>query len=232
MKPWRLFDEASAIRAKRIRPIPFPSSWAAIMTKALAFAATTTRTFGNSTQKRFIHLHFALQPITPWPNHGPPEFRQQSPSGLIASQAQHPLQSQSARAILLTPSHPTGPEPNSPWFVGVLKNRPCRYRSLVTTVSADPSVTLRRPCRFCVAARTIETIRPTQFKQVFTTGCLGREFGFKIQNRRGNSSATPIHYWLWQVESTGYPHNRIGRRYSLDSHLAANWSCTHNSDHH
>ena len=150
--------------------------------QGLAFATTTTRTFGNSTQKRFIHLHFALQPITPWPNHGPPEFRQQSPSGLIASQAQHPLQSQSARAILLTRHIPQAPEPNSPWFVGVLKNRPCRYRSLGTTVSADPSVTLRRPCRFCVAARTIETIRPTQFKQVFTTGCLGREFGFKIQN--------------------------------------------------
>jgi len=59
----------------------------------------------------FVHLHGSGQPVPPWPNHRSPQFVQPGPGGLIAAQAQDPLHSQGAYAVLLARDVPHGAKP-------------------------------------------------------------------------------------------------------------------------
>lgn len=68
----------------------------------------------------------------------PAQFMQPSPGRLIAAQAQHPLQPQSADAVLPSGHPPHGPEPSRERSVRILEDRSRRDRNLVVASGTLP----------------------------------------------------------------------------------------------
>ncbi len=106
---------------------------------------------------------------------GAPELMQPSPGRFVAAQAQHPLQAQRARPVLLAREPPHGSKPTLEGLAGVLKYCARRWRSLMPAAGALQQRCPHRP-RFVVpASRTTKTLRPAELTQILSTGLLGGE---------------------------------------------------------
>src|SRR5215471_16119828 len=128
-----------------------------------------------------IYLDSASQPVPAWAHHSAPQFVQPSPSGLVAFESQHALETHGARPILLA-GHPPGcPEPERQGHPCVLENRPCRHRTLVVAGRALQKDFGFRPALPPTTARATEPVGPAEPKQVFPAGPLRREASLKLQ---------------------------------------------------
>src|SRR3989337_385242 len=115
VNPVRLRTEASGIRRRRMRPIPSPSTCAAITTKALfpkrlrPPPAWTPPTYVSSTSICAAITTKALFPKRL--NHGASELLEAGPGCPIAPEPEQPLQPKGADPVLLVGEPPHGAEP-------------------------------------------------------------------------------------------------------------------------
>src|SRR5215471_9566373 len=97
---------------------------------------TPSHIFFISTYIGLVHFDRAMQSITGRANHGPPELVKKCPGSLVALQAELPLNTEGAEAILRVGNPPHGPEPNRKWKTGSVEDRPRRNRRRVTAPGA------------------------------------------------------------------------------------------------
>ena len=161
----------------------------------LCLSASPSGFFGSPIG--FVHLDQAPQPIPARPDHRPPEFVQHGPGGLVAAQAQDPLQSQGADAIFLTGDMPHGPKPSGQGQVRVLEDRARCHRGLVPTVATEPQATPHGPSLSSAARRADETSGPPERKQVRLAGGVGGKTLLQHLQSSRVVFHDPEHYKLW-----------------------------------
>jgi hypothetical protein len=114
-------------------------------------------------QVGLVNLNTPLQAFAVRPHHGAAKPVQHRPSGLVASQAQHPLQTKGADALLLIGQIPSAGQPHTQWRASLVEYRASGHRRLVTATAAHQA-RAARPIRLgCYAAiRANESLRPPQ----------------------------------------------------------------------
>src|SRR5487761_1175149 len=162
------------------------------------------QSFLGAADVAFVYFDPAVEQVSPRPDHGAAQLVQPGPGRLIALQAQHPLQSQRAGAILLRCHPPHGAEPHRQGSSRVLENRPRRHRSLRAAGRAFPQHASDRPCLAATALRTAKAFRPTQLCQILSTRCFGREACFQFKQVSRIIFHELKHYSLWLPESSRY----------------------------
>src|SRR5450631_1714966 len=202
--PIRLSADASGIRFIRIRPIPGPSSCAAITIKDLRSVCRALSLF-HAAQIRFIHFHPPAQPIPAWPHHRSPKLVQPRPGRLVAAQPQHFLQPQRTGPVLLARQPVHGPEPVHQRFARVLENRPCRHRCLMTTFLALHEHRPYRPEVTAAATRAAKAFWPSKLEQVLPARLLGIKPCFELAQIPRIFLHSPTYYMLGSPESSKYP---------------------------
>ena len=192
----------------RMRPIPSPSSCAAITISALFSVCRPANALLFAAPVRLVHFHHSGEAIPARSHHGAPQFMQPSPRGVVTPQAQHPLESDSAGAVLLAGDCPHRPEPNRERFARVLEDCPGRHRALVSATRTLQQHPAHRPGLPPTAPRTPKTIRPPQPDQILPASCLCRKARLKF----GQISRIILHgrpyYILGSPESSRYPFSR------------------------
>src|SRR5215472_2570429 len=175
------------------------------------FRSATSHAFLQPAQKGFIDFHGPSQPFTARPDHRPAQFMQPSPGRLVAPQAQHPLQPQSAHAILLRGHPPHRLEPNRQRGVRVLEDGSGRQRNLAAASRTLTENGTQRPSLGGTAARASESLRPADLKQILPAGLLRAEA--RLEVRRGPRVILHglAYYRLGSPESSGYPDRRNSR---------------------
>src|SRR5437868_11288 len=136
---------------------------------------------------------------------------QPSPSGIVAAQAQHPLESYSAGTILLARDCPHRPEPNRERFACVLEDCPCRHRALTPatrTLQQNPACWPGLPP---ATPRTPKTIGPPQPDQIFPARCLCRKLRLKFSQISWIIAHSRPYYILGSPESSRYPISMYSR---------------------
>lgn len=127
------------------------------------------------------HFDPAAEQVSPRPDHGAAQLVQPGSDRPIALQAQHPLQSQRAGAIVLRGHPPHGAELHRQRSSRVLENCPRRHRSLRAAGRAFQQHASDRPCLAATALRTAKASRLTQRRQILCTRCFGRETRFRLK---------------------------------------------------
>lgn len=84
-----------------------------------------------------FHLGAATESISTRACHGLPQFMQPRKSRLIAPQAKHAFQSQSACPVLLTDHEPHRSKPDLQGYLRPIKNGPSCYRDLTSAMPAS-----------------------------------------------------------------------------------------------
>src|ERR1035441_8155516 len=178
-KACRLAAEASSITRIRIRPVPCPSAWAAITTKAL-LSVCRPAAFLQPADHRLVHLHPPAQSIPIRSDHSPSQFVQPSPSCLITPQSEDPLQAQRAGTVLLAGHIPHGTKPHHQRLPRVLENRARRGRGLVPATAALKQGGTDQDSLGSLALRTAKPLRPPEADQVRSTRLLRRKALLKL----------------------------------------------------
>jgi hypothetical protein len=160
------------------------------------FQIPATFAFHASAPVGFVNLDVSRQSLTSWANHSPTELVEPGPCGSVRCQAQYSLQSESARAGLLTGYPPHGSEPRSQRRPGILKDAASGYRSLPSAGRALKEACPDWPCFAMTAFRALKAIRPPQAVKVRAARFLGRKFGFKFSQGSGILFHTQEHYML------------------------------------
>ena len=96
-----------------------------------------------------VNLNAPAEAITSGPHHSAPKLVQPSPGRLVAAQAQHPLQSQCTRPVLLAGEPPHGSKPTLERLAGVL--RLCLLSPKLDARSLHTAAAPCAPPRFCHA---------------------------------------------------------------------------------
>src|SRR5215831_7722928 len=130
------------------------------------------------------------------------------PGSLVAAQTQHPLQTQSADAVLLSDHPPHRPEPNRERGVRILEDRSCRHRDFVGATRTPPPDRAQRPRLGAAAARTAKPFRPPKPEQIVPTRLLRTETPFQLRQSPRVVLHCRAYYRLWLGQSSGYPHLR------------------------
>lgn len=162
--------------------------------KRLAFCSATTFAGLFPSNVGFVHFDETTEAITPRADHGPAHLVQPGPRRLIAPESEYPFQAQRAGAVLLTRHPPEGSKPHRQGFVGVLKDRSCDDRYLVT---ARRTLVQRRTDRvgFHVPTpRTAKALRPPQPCKVVSTRLVARKGRFELAECPGIILHTRPHY--------------------------------------
>src|SRR5947207_8256181 len=137
----------------------------------------------DPTDKTFVDLHLAGQPIPSRSDHRAPELVQPGPSGPIAAQAQDLLQSQGAGAGLGTAHTPHRAKPGRQRRRRILKHGAGGDRRLSSTPGALPEHGPNGPRDGTAAAGATKPIGPSQLDQIRMTRLLGREACFELGDR-------------------------------------------------
>ena len=137
----------------------------------------------GTTDLGFVHFDPSVDLIPTGADHGPTEFMQNRPRGLIAAQAQDTLQPQRAGSVLLAGHLPDRSTPQPQRQTAILENGPGSHCGLMTTASTDPSPSLRRPGLPSATLGTGKSFRPPQCRQVSAALLIGGKTLFHFQKR-------------------------------------------------
>src|SRR5450759_1023132 len=151
-----------------------------------------------------VHLHYSRETVPARSHHGPPKFMEPSPRGIVTPQAQHPLQPYSAGTVFLAGDCPHRTEPNRQWFTGVLKDRPCRHRTLIAATCTLQQHHAYWPSLPPTTPRTPKPIRPPQPDQILPAGRLCRKARFKFSQIPWIILHSTPYYILGSPESSRY----------------------------
>ena len=121
---------------------------------------------------RLIDLDEGLQQASSGVDHGAPELLQQQPGGLVAANAQLPLQLKGRDAVGMGSDNVGGKEPRLERQVAAMHDRAGGHRGLPPTPRAFPCRTgpIQRPTLSAAANRTSEAVGPALFNEVFRAG--------------------------------------------------------------
>src|SRR5271157_262492 len=186
-------------------------------------------------QIALVDFNHSSQPLTAGPDHSAAKLMQTRPCRLITAPAEHTLQRYRAYTVLLTDQQPHGAKPYSQWRSRILKHRARGHRNLIAATGALNTARLQGPTLASFASRTMESVRPSEIKQIPPASLLRAEAPLKLQKRTGIILFhAHEHYRLGLPESNGYPvhHESIcdhrHRRTELTRHessqQAAEWS--------
>lgn len=124
-------------------------------------------------QKDLIDLDGAAQQVAIGTDHRTAKAVQHGPCGLVAIQAEYPLQSESTDALLLICDVPSRSEPHPQRRTGLVKYRSCRHAALVSATSANQSTPSSTPgIIYRAARRAAKSFRPSQALKVCCAGIL------------------------------------------------------------
>src|SRR6516225_5648262 len=137
------------------------------------FGSPTAHAFLQSAQIGFIDLHCPGQPITARPDHRPTELVKPSPSLFVTPQAQDPLQTQGAGAVLLGGHPPHSPKPQSQRAPRVLEDRPGGDRGLMTARPTLQKHAPQRPVLLPSTPRTAKPVGPPEAEKILAASLLG-----------------------------------------------------------
>src|SRR5579862_5720385 len=152
----------------------------------------------------FIHFDPATEQVSPRPNHGPTQLVEPCPGRFITLQTEDPLQSHSARTILLRRHPPHGAKPNRQGSSCVLEDGSRRYRCLRSASRAFQQNAADGPCFSPTATGTEKPFRPTQLRQILSASCPGREARLQLKQLPRIVFHRPKHYRLYEPESSRY----------------------------
>lgn len=133
-----------------------------------------------------IDLNQTFKPFAPATHHGSPESMQHCPCGLIATQAQHALQTQCAHPLLLIREIPRRRQPDPQRCTSLVKDGARRHSALMPAVFAhqpNPARAIRHGRASATRAR--KSARPSQSFEIGGIRLLGREPIQKLVPRAG-----------------------------------------------
>ncbi len=90
------------------------------------------------------------------------------------SSSQHPLKAHGARTVLLAGDPPDRPEPERQGLAGILKDRPCRHRTLVAAARTLQQNVGYWPTLSPSTARATESLGPAEPKQILRQAASSR----------------------------------------------------------
>src|SRR5690606_23917617 len=125
-----------------------------------AFGLTAGNAFFRAAPIGLVDLHHAAEPLASRPHHRPPQLVQPSPSRLIAAEAEHALQPERARSVLLRSDVPHRAEPQPQRLTRVLEDRAGGHRRLPTAKGALEPNLAHGPGTLMPAARTAKSVGP------------------------------------------------------------------------
>jgi hypothetical protein len=200
----RLFDKANQTTGRSVwnpphanPPDPFAVFLSRHHNQRLVLRLPTANTLFQAAQVSFVRFHASRESFPPRSHHGPTQFVKHRPGGLIAAQAQNPLQSQSTDAVLLAGDVPHGPKPDPQGQMTVLKNGPRRDRHLIPALVATPAIPSHRPGLCSGAPWTDPSARPAQNCEKLGAGFLAVEAPFQLEQcPRVILAHSPGHYIL------------------------------------
>ena len=149
--------------------------------QCLAFGLAAANTFLQAAQVRLVYLDSPGQAIPVRAHHGASQFMQPRPSRLVTLQSQHPLKAHGARTVLLAGDPPDRPEPERQGLAGILKDRPCRHRTLVAAARTLQQNVGYWPTLSPSTARATESLGPAEPKQILPAGRFRREPSLEFQ---------------------------------------------------
>src|SRR5271167_3240261 len=157
-------------------------------------------------QIALVDFNHSSQPLTAGPDHSAAKLMQTRPCRLITAPAEHTLQRYRAYTVLLTDQQPHGAKPYSQWRSRILKHRARGHRNLIAATGALNTARLQGPTLASFASRTMESVRPSEIKQIPPASLLRAEAPLKLQKRTGIILFhAHEHYRLGLPESNGYP---------------------------
>jgi hypothetical protein len=130
-----------------------------------------------------VHFHTTGQAIPSRTHHGPAKFVEPGPSRFIAPQPQDPLESQRARAGLLTGHPPHGPKPLTQRGMSVLEQRAGGDRSLIAADTALHAPRGQESPPTVAALRATVSIRPPDREEIASTSILCGEERVELRFR-------------------------------------------------
>jgi hypothetical protein len=147
------------------------------------FACRSTASLAGSfpTNEDLVHFHDSGQAIPTGTHHGPPQFVQPVPRGVIAAKAQDSLQPQSAGPIFLTGDVPHRFEPKPKGFMCVGEQRARRDRNVPLTALTAEHAPLHFPKLSTAAPGASPSLWPTQLNEVVAAGVFGTKLIAKFQ---------------------------------------------------
>jgi hypothetical protein len=163
-------------------------------------ATSLTRPF--TTDVGLIHFNCSCKTISPWRNHGSPDFVKPCPRRPITAQSQNAFQPQRAGAILLRGYPPDRSKPKRQRLVRGLENRSRDHGHLVIAAGALVQHGAEGPRFLMTTARTLKAIRPAQLTKIITAGFLRRKPDFELRKRLGVILHDPTYYILCIPESS------------------------------
>ena len=115
----------------------------------------------------FVDFDRAAEAIPPRPHHRPAQLVQPRPGGLVAAEPEHPLQTESADAVLLAGNEPHGHEPGPERLARALEDRAGGERGAPATTAAAQQLIRHHPRLAAHAAVWAdEPVRPAQAPDV------------------------------------------------------------------
>src|SRR3974390_1764438 len=173
--------------------------------QCLALGLPPSHPFLFAAPEGLVDFYRSRQALPPRSHRGSSQFVQPGPGRIVAAQAQCPLDTHGAGAVLLTRDGPHRPKPKRQRFAGVLEDRSCRYRALMPATGALQQSPTHRPTLPPATLRAQKATRPPQLYQLVPTGRLCREAGLKF----GQIPRIVLHerpyYILGLPESSRYP---------------------------
>jgi len=113
-----------------------------------------------SAHEGLINFHPTVQPVAPGPDHGAAQFVQPRPRRPVTAQTQDPLQTQSARSVLLAGDVPDRTKPEREGRMRVLEDGARRNRTLIVASGTLQQDDPLRPKLATLAPRAMEPIGP------------------------------------------------------------------------
>src|SRR5579875_2351085 len=200
---------------------PYPPAAVSLFSRrhrdqSLLLGLPTPHTLFYAAEIRFIYFDRPGEPLPAQPHHRPAQFMQPSPGGLVTSQAQYPLQPQSADAVLLCGHPPYRPKPKHERGVRILEDRPCRHRDLAGATRTSPPDRTQRPSLGGCAMRASKSLRPPKPEQILAAGSLQPEPSLELCDGPRVVLHRPAYYRLRLGESSGYPHSYFSQEFPPD----------------
>jgi hypothetical protein len=110
-----------------------------------------------------------------WTDHRPAQLVQHCPGRMVASQTQHPLESQGTDTALLIRHPPDRSEPEAQRKLAVFENGPSGEGNVPVAVPALPQIPAGSPSLGMMAPGALKALRPAQPEQIAPTGFFGAE---------------------------------------------------------
>ncbi len=125
---------------------------------------------GAAAHEALVELHHATEQFAVGADHGPAQFVQPRPGGLIRAESQRVFQPLSGHPVLLRGDEPNRRKPRRQRRVRAVKDRASSRRGLPAALDAHPQSLAGAPTASAAAFRASESVRPAELPEIFAAG--------------------------------------------------------------